>query len=168
MYSANKLNQQGDNIQPWRTPFPIWNLPGASMRNSAHGKGHEEGGSAYTKVGSSLRSPPGNFRASTPQNQSLPTLLLCALTYTSDFTGHCPPPPSLSWIGSSNYMWLFRASELWEAWDVLNCLNTDSFEQLKDWLEIVLVKSFSLIGPMFAAKSPYPLPAVSLAVYWLI
>ena len=71
-------------------------LPGASVRNSAHGKGHEEGGSAYAKAGSSLRSPPGNSRASTPQNQSLPTLLLCALTYTSDFTGGCPPPPSLS------------------------------------------------------------------------
>ena len=25
MYSAYKLNEQGDNIQPWRTPFPIWN-----------------------------------------------------------------------------------------------------------------------------------------------
>ena len=25
MYSAEKLNKQGDNIQPWRTPFPIWN-----------------------------------------------------------------------------------------------------------------------------------------------
>ena len=25
MYSANKLNKQGDNIHPWRTPFPIWN-----------------------------------------------------------------------------------------------------------------------------------------------
>ena len=23
MYSAYKLNKQGDNIQPWRTPFPI-------------------------------------------------------------------------------------------------------------------------------------------------
>ena len=72
------------------------------------------------------------------------------------------------WIGFSGHMWLFRASQLWEAWNVLNCLNTDSFEQLKDWLEIVLVKGFSLLGPMFAAKSPYPLPAVSLAVYWLI
>ena len=27
MYSAYKLNQQGDNIQPWHTPFPIWNQP---------------------------------------------------------------------------------------------------------------------------------------------
>ena len=25
MYYAYKLNKQGDNIQPWRTPFPIWN-----------------------------------------------------------------------------------------------------------------------------------------------
>ena len=25
MYSAKKLNIQGDNIQPWCTPFPIWN-----------------------------------------------------------------------------------------------------------------------------------------------
>ena len=25
MYSAYKLNKQGDHIQPWCTPFPIWN-----------------------------------------------------------------------------------------------------------------------------------------------
>ena len=25
MYSPYKLNKQGDNIQPWRTPFPVWN-----------------------------------------------------------------------------------------------------------------------------------------------
>ena len=25
MYSACKLNKQGDDIQPWYTPFPIWN-----------------------------------------------------------------------------------------------------------------------------------------------
>ena len=25
MYSACKLNKQGDNIQPWCTPFPTWN-----------------------------------------------------------------------------------------------------------------------------------------------
>ena len=25
MYSAYKLNKQGDNIQPWHSPFPIWN-----------------------------------------------------------------------------------------------------------------------------------------------
>ena len=26
VYSACKLNKQGDNTQPWYTPFPIWNL----------------------------------------------------------------------------------------------------------------------------------------------
>ena len=25
MYSIYELNKQGDNIHPWRTPFPIWN-----------------------------------------------------------------------------------------------------------------------------------------------
>ena len=25
MYSAYNLNKWGDNTQPWRTPFPIWN-----------------------------------------------------------------------------------------------------------------------------------------------
>ena len=39
------------------------------MRNSVRGKGHEEGGWAYAKVGLSLRSPPGNSRASTPKTR---------------------------------------------------------------------------------------------------
>ena len=47
-----------------------WSLvQGASVRNSARGKGHEEGGSVYTKAGSSLRNPPGNSRASTPKTR---------------------------------------------------------------------------------------------------
>ena len=45
-------------------------LRGAS---STPGKGHEEGGLAYAKAGSSLRSLPGNSQAIYPQNQSLPT-----------------------------------------------------------------------------------------------
>ena len=50
----------------------LWNhlaLPGASVRNSAHGKGHEEGGLAYAKAWSSLRKPP--VPEHLPQNQSL-------------------------------------------------------------------------------------------------
>ena len=86
-------------IQGYRyhlSKFHIYALVlGAGKRHSTRDKGHEEGGSAYAKAGSSLRSPSGYSRASTPQkNQSLPTLLLCALT--SDFTGGCPPPPSRS------------------------------------------------------------------------
>ena len=41
--------------------FELWcwrRLLGASVRNSAHGKGHEEGGLAYAKAWSSLRKPP--------------------------------------------------------------------------------------------------------------
>ena len=41
-----------------RKPIFIHPLPGASVRNSAHGKGHEEGGLAYAKAWSSLRKPP--------------------------------------------------------------------------------------------------------------
>ena len=33
MYSAYKLNKQGDNIQPWHTPFPVWNCCSMSSSN---------------------------------------------------------------------------------------------------------------------------------------
>ena len=65
---------------------------GARVRHSARGKGHEEGGSTYAKAGSSLRSPPGNPRASTPITRAC-LLYYFVLIYTSDFTGGCPPPP---------------------------------------------------------------------------
>ena len=55
----------------------ILSLLGARVRNSAHDKGHEEGGSAYAKAGSSLRSPPGNSRASTPQTRVCLLSVLC-------------------------------------------------------------------------------------------
>ena len=44
-------------------------LPGASVRNPADGKGHEEGGLTYAKAGSSLRGPLGDSRASTPKTR---------------------------------------------------------------------------------------------------
>ena len=46
--------------------------------------------------------------------------LLCALTYTSDFTGGCP--------GRDKNVLVHNR----ERQECLNCLNTDSFEQLKD------------------------------------
>ena len=60
-------------------------LLGASMRNSAQGKGHEEGGFGMRKGGIKPQEIPCS-RASTPQTR-VPTLLFYALTYTSDFTG---------------------------------------------------------------------------------
>ena len=71
----------------------LYCMLGASVRNSTCGKDHAEGGSAYTKAGLSLRRPP--VPEHLPQNQSLPTLLLYALTYTSNFTGGRPSPPLL-------------------------------------------------------------------------
>ena len=70
-----------------------------NMRHSAHGKGHEEGGSTYTKAGSSLRSPPGNPRASTPITRA------CLPYYfeRADMQGgraHWPLCGSCVWSGS--------------------------------------------------------------------
>ena len=59
----------------WRTQHMHTHMLGAGVRTSTHGKGHEEGGSTYAKAGSSLRSPPGNSRASTPKTR------VCLLYY---------------------------------------------------------------------------------------
>ena len=45
--------------------------------SSAHGKCHEEGGLAYAKAGSRLRSLPGNSRASTPKTRVCLLYALC-------------------------------------------------------------------------------------------
>ena len=60
--------------------FHIYALvPGAGERHSTRDKGHEEGGSAYAKAGSSLVSAPGYSRASTPQkNQSAYFIAFCS------------------------------------------------------------------------------------------
>ena len=71
-------------------------MPGASVTNSAHGKGHEEGGFSIRKGGIEPQETP--FPSIYPQNQSLPTLLSYALTYTSDFTGGCSPTTSLGGV----------------------------------------------------------------------
>ena len=54
-------------------------MPGAGERHSTRDKGHEEGGSAYAKAGSSLRSAPGYSRASTPKKpESAYFIALCS------------------------------------------------------------------------------------------
>ena len=64
-------------------------LPGASMRNSARGKGHEEGGSAYAKVGSSLRRPPVSEHLP-PKPQSAYFTALCSHLYLWLYGGLSP------------------------------------------------------------------------------
>ena len=54
-------------------------MPGAGERHSTRDKGHEEGGSAYTKAGLSLGSAPGYSRASTPKKpESAYFIALCS------------------------------------------------------------------------------------------
>ena len=68
-------------------------MPEASVMNSAHGKGHEEGGFSICKGWIEPQKTPCS-RASTPKTR-VPTLLFYALTYTSDFTGGGSPMTSL-------------------------------------------------------------------------
>ena len=63
-------------------------LPGAGERHSTHDKGHEEGGLAYAKAGSSLRSPPGYSRASTPKTRVC--LLYCFVLLPLTLPGAVP------------------------------------------------------------------------------
>jgi len=58
----------------------LWEIGcGEPVRHSTHDKGHEEGGSAYAKAGSSLRSPPGYSRAFSPKKpESAYFIALCS------------------------------------------------------------------------------------------
>ena len=60
---------QNAGLDEAQAGIKIAGVLGACVRNSARGKGHEEGGSAYAKARLSLRSPPGNSRASTPKTR---------------------------------------------------------------------------------------------------
>ena len=70
-------------------------MPGAGERHSTRDKGHEEGGSAYAKAGSSLGSAPGYSRASTPQKpESAYFIALCS--HLGLYWGLSPTTISLS------------------------------------------------------------------------
>ena len=64
-------------------------VPGAGERHSTRDKGHEEGGSAYAKVGSSLGSAPGYSRASTPKKTRV-CLLYCFVLSPLTLLGAVP------------------------------------------------------------------------------
>ena len=60
-----------------------WKLPGASVRNSAHGKGHEEGGFGICKGGTEPQETPCS-QASTPQTRVY--LLYCFMLSPTPLT----------------------------------------------------------------------------------
>ena len=73
----NLLVIQDNWVQSLHQKDPL--VPGARERHSTRDKGHEEGGSAYAKAGSSLGSPPGYSRASTPKKpESAYFIALCS------------------------------------------------------------------------------------------
>ena len=74
----NAALSTASSFRIWNSSTGVLSLPEASVRSSTHDKGHEEGGSAYAKVGSSLRSLPGNSRASTPQTRVCLLSALCS------------------------------------------------------------------------------------------
>ena len=90
-HGGGSVGHGGDSVGQGH--LSVAGVPGASTRNSARGKGHEEGGSAYTKAGSSLRSPPGNYRASTPKTRVC--LLYCFVLSPTPLTlrGLSPTTP---------------------------------------------------------------------------
>ena len=68
---------------------------GMPVRHSTRDKGHEEGGSAYAKAGSSLRSPPGYSRAFSPKKpESAYFIALCSHLWL--YWGLSPTTISLS------------------------------------------------------------------------
>ena len=72
------------------TPYIAW-CREPVVRSSTRGKGHEEGGSAYTKAGSSLRSPPGNSRGnSTPKTRVCLLSALCSHLHLWLYRGLSP------------------------------------------------------------------------------
>ena len=98
MYSAYKLNKQGDNIQPWRTPFPIWNqsvVPCPVLTVASW--------PAYRFLRRQVRwsGVPISFRISLSEPQSsslglvLPTMFLYHLQFNSDFISLIFPNQSL-------------------------------------------------------------------------
>ena len=149
-------------------------MPGASVRNSAHGKGHEEGGLAYAKAWSSLRKPPVPEHL-TPKPESV----LCSHLHLWLYGGLSPITVSLGegvnvqlQANKNSWAWqeCFSSSEgylarlyrfvrphvivyslpIWEAQDVLDLLKANSFVELEiisivGWLGIILVKGFSFV-----------------------
>ena len=72
-------------FEPQKIKFDCWE----PVRHSTHDKGHEEGGSAYAKAGSSLRSPPGYSQASTPKKTRV-CLLYCFVLSPLTLLGAVP------------------------------------------------------------------------------
>ena len=82
---CSRVKTRSRPLQPCREPARDIPLVTKVMRKEARHTQRRDRASGV---------PPDILEHLPPKNQSLPTLLLCALT--SDFTGGCPPPSSHS------------------------------------------------------------------------
>ena len=76
-------------ISQWYSPQRKNRICREPVRHSTRDKGHEEGGSAYAKAGSSLRSPPGYSRAFSPKKTRV-CLLYCFVLSPLTLLGAVP------------------------------------------------------------------------------
>ena len=87
---GGRFEREGISVYLWLLLAEEW--PGASMRNSARGKGHEQGGFSIHKGGIEPQETPRS-RASTPKTREC--LLYCFMLSPTPLTlrGAVPPPP---------------------------------------------------------------------------
>ena len=107
----------GRYSQTWRKSFP-WSenvhhgkLPGASVRNSARGKGHEEGGFGIRKGGIEPQETPCS-RASTPKTRDY--LLYCFMLSPTPLTLRGAVPHRFSWRRSKLAVPVNKNSWAWQ------------------------------------------------------
>ena len=157
------------------------------MRNSALGKGHEEGGSAYAKVGSSLRRTPV-LEYLPPKPESAYFTALCSHLHLWLY-GALSPTTSLregvnlelqlikipghdKSVSTYKLLWKFCSLPDRFVWPHVivhslpkvrgtRCFKLSKYRlfwEVKKLLYSISGEGFSFVGPIFAAKSPYSLP----------
>ena len=120
MYSAHKLSKQGDDMQPWRTPFPIFSfwpdktLKWAKHRSSSDAGSRRESSSsaAYSGLGTSFMTTSHLPAQKTTKESLIPAhcvLLLhpaelsaCFLFYPQHCLSWCTAVDK--WISSASYV----------------------------------------------------------------
>ena len=147
----------------WQKPVKSYTDLCRSHHGRSHPWQRSWGRDLTGKGRSGLERFPGPARASTPKPKSVSLTILCLSPTLLTLTGAIPhhlslkkvnlklqlisllgvtrvfqsenfPDDSLTCLtGLSGHMWLFTASQPWEARDALNFLNTDSFEKLENY-----------------------------------
>ena len=158
MYSTFKLNKQGDTIQPWHTPFPIWNQSSALCSSSGvrTGKGQFSFESwrssvqftlvAQTLCNSMSRSTPG--LPTITNSRTLLKLMSIESVMPSSHLIHCRPlfllppiPPSIRVFPNESTLRM-RWPKYWSLSLSISPSNEhpELISFMMDWLELLAVQ----------------------------